>query len=75
MGRQRSVSHMKSTNKAPEKEYTKMGAINILNAEFKTLVIRMVKELRRRVDELTENFNKETQKNIKMKIENIIGSQ
>ena len=35
-----------------------METSNLLDAEFKTLVIRMLNELRERVDELTENFNK-----------------
>ena len=31
---------------------------NLLDAEFKTFVIRMLRELRERLDELSENFNK-----------------
>ena len=50
---------MKGKNKAPEKEFTKMETSNIPDAEFKTLVIRMIKELRGRIDELSEDFNKE----------------
>ena len=34
-----------------------METRNLLGAEFKTLVIRMLNELRRRVDEFYENFN------------------
>ena len=34
-----------------------MKTSNLLDAEFKTLVIRMLNELRGRVDELRENFN------------------
>ena len=49
---------MKGKNKAPEKEFTKMETSNIPDAEFKTLVIMMLKKLRGRVDELSENFNK-----------------
>ena len=44
---------------------------NIPNTEFQTLVIRMLKELRVSIDELSEN--KEI-KNIKTEMENIIGS-
>ena len=53
------MSHMKEQNKTPEKEFTKRKTSNILDAEFKTLVIRMLNELKGRVDELRENFNKE----------------
>ena len=71
MGRQRSMSLMKEKNKAPEKEFTKMKTRNLLYAKSKTLVIRMIKELRGRVDDLSKNFNKE----IKTEMENIIRSQ
>ena len=39
-----------------------MKKSNILDAEFKTLVIRMLRELKGRVHELSENFNKEREK-------------
>ena len=53
---------MKEQNKAPEKEFTKMETSNIPDAEFKTLVTRMHKKLRGRVDELSVTFNKEKTK-------------
>ena len=70
MGRQKSMSHMKEQNKAPGKEFTKMKTSNLPDIEFKTLAIRMLKELRRRVDELSENFNKEIE-NVKMELGDI----
>ena len=36
---------MKEQNKTPEKELNKTELTNLLDAEFKTLVIRMLKEL------------------------------
>ena len=36
-----------------------MRTNNLLDAEFKTLLIMMLNELRGRVRELNENFNKE----------------
>ena len=36
-----------------------MEISNLSDEEFKTLIIRMLNELRGRVDELRENFNKE----------------
>ena len=36
-----------------------METSNLLDAEFKILVIRMLKELRERLHELNDNFNKE----------------
>ena len=43
--RQRNVAQMKQQIKTPEKELNKMEISNLSDAEFKTLVIRMLKEL------------------------------
>ena len=48
MRRQRYMTQTKEQNKSPEKELTKIDASNLLDAEFKTLVIRMLNELRGR---------------------------
>ena len=40
------MSHMKEQNKASEKELNQMEMSNLPDAEFTTLVIRMLKELR-----------------------------
>ena len=45
MRRQRDVAQMKEQNKTPEKELNKMEISNLSDAEFKTLVIRILKEL------------------------------
>ena len=45
--RQRNMAQMKEQNKTPEKELNKMEISKLLDAEFKTLVIRMLKELGR----------------------------
>ena len=58
MSRQKNMSQMKEQNKTPEKELNKIETINLPEAEFKTLVIRMLSELRERVEGLSENFNK-----------------
>ena len=39
------MAQMKEQNKTPEKELNKMEVTNLSGAEFKTLVIRMLKEL------------------------------
>ena len=43
--RQRNVAQMKEQNKTPEKELNETEIINLSDAEFKTLVIRMLREL------------------------------
>ena len=45
LGRQRNMAQMKEHNKTSEKELNEMEITNLSNAEFKTLVIRMLKEL------------------------------
>ena len=45
MRRQRNTAQMKEQIKTPEKELNKMDRSNLPDAEFKTLVIRMLKEL------------------------------
>ena len=45
MRRQRNVAQMKEQIETPEKELNKMEICNLSDAEFKTLVIRMLKEL------------------------------
>ena len=39
------MAQMKEYNKNPEKELNKMEISNLSDAEFKTLVIRMLKEI------------------------------
>ena len=45
MRKQRNMAQMKEKSKTPEKELNKMEISNLSDAEFKTLVIRMLKEL------------------------------
>ena len=47
MKRQRNMAQMTGQNKTPEKELNKMEISNLSDAEFKTLVIRMLKKLMR----------------------------
>ena len=45
MRRQRNMAKMKEQTKTPENELHKMETSNLSDAEFKTLVIRILKEL------------------------------
>ena len=45
MRRRRNMAQMKEQNKTPEKELNKIEISKVSDAEFKTLVIRMLKEL------------------------------
>lgn len=61
---------MKEHNKTSEKEQNKIERSNQTNTEFKTLVIWVCNEFRRKVGEHSENFNKEIEI-ITIEIENI----
>ena len=45
MRRHSNIAQMKEQNKTPEKELSEMKITNLSDAEFKTFVIRMLKEL------------------------------
>ena len=45
MRRQRNMAQMKEHNKRSEKELNEMEISNLSDAEFKTLVIRMLREI------------------------------
>ena len=45
MRRQRNMGQMKEQNKTPEKELSETEIANLSDAEFKTLVIRVLREL------------------------------
>ena len=51
------MAQMKEHIKNPEKKLNKMEISNLSDTKFQTLVIRMLNELKGRVDELRENFN------------------
>ena len=48
---------MKEQKKTPQKELNKMEITNLPDAEFKTLVVKLLSGIT--VDELSENFTKE----------------
>ena len=45
MSRQRNMAQMKEPIKTPEKELNEMEVLKLTDREFKTMVIRMLKEL------------------------------
>ena len=45
MRRQRYIAQIKEQNKTPEKDLNEVEIINLPDAEFKTLMIKMLKEL------------------------------
>ena len=53
------MPQMKEQKKSPEKELNEMEATKIPDSEFTTVVIRMLQNLRERMDNLSESLNKE----------------
>ena len=62
------MAQMKEEEKNPEKELSKMETANLSDAEFKTLVIRMLKELIELSCKIKEEV-KATQSEIKQNIQ------
>ena len=52
------MPQMKEQEKSPEKELNEMEATEIPDVEFKTMVIRMLKNLKGRMDDLSENLKR-----------------
>ena len=51
---------MKEQDKTPEEELNEVEISNLLDKEFKVMILKMLKELRRRMDEHNE-VNKESE--------------
>ena len=64
MRRQRKMFQMKEQGKKKPGEKTNEKLSNLLDKVFKALVLRILTELGKRIDEHSENFNKELE-NIK----------
>ena len=60
LGKQRKNPQTKERAESPEKELNETKANNLLDIEFKVMVIRMLKEL-------TDNYNELSGKHISMK--------
>ena len=59
MMRQRDMAHMKEQIKTPEKELNEMEISNLSDAEFKTLLIRIFKELSEDLNSIKKNIQPE----------------
>ena len=63
MKRQRNMFQIKKKkDKTLKKELNETEISNLLDKEFKVMVIKMLPKFRRRMDEYRENFNTEREK-------------
>ena len=60
MRRQRNMAQMKVQIKTPEKELNKMERSNLLDTEFKTLVIRMLKKFSEDLNSIKRSSQKQS---------------
>ena len=56
------MAHMKKQNKTPEKELNEVEIANLSDAEFKILVIRMIKKLTEYCKNIKEEMKEEMKK-------------
>ena len=61
MRRQRNLAQVKEQIKTPEKELNKMEINDLSDAQFKTLFIRMLKELRQDLNSIKKKIQSEIQ--------------
>ena len=59
MRKQRNMLQIKEQKKTPQKVLNETEASNLRDTELKKLVVRGVGELKGRINNLSENFNKE----------------
>ena len=68
MRRQRNMAQMKEQIKTPERKFNKMELTNLSDAEFKTLVMRMLRELTEYIYKIKKEM-KDTLSEIKKNIQ------
>ena len=67
MRKKRNIAQMKEQNKTPEKVLNEMEIADLTDAEFKTLVIRMLREIvedGHKIEEEVKTLQSEIKKNI-----------
>ncbi|KAK1346697.1 hypothetical protein QTO34_000557 [Cnephaeus nilssonii] len=79
MGRQRNSSHKKEKQASPEKEVNKLEASNLSEKEFREMVIRWLKRMEEKIDNMSKNQeemkkNQEEMKNDIVAVKNSIES-
>lgn len=65
MERQSNMLQMKEQEKSSEKELNETKLSNMPDKEFKIRIVRILTGLKKRMEELSETFNKEIKKNFK----------
>jgi len=61
--RQRNVSQMKEQSQTMARDQSKTDISNMPDTEFKAMIIKILTELEKRVEDISETFNTEIKKN------------
>ena len=64
MRRQRNLSQMKEQDKAMARDLNETNISNMLDREFKAMIIRILTALEKRMEDMSENLNIEIRNNI-----------
>ena len=66
---------MKGQDKTPEKQLNEVETDNLPEKEFRTMIVKMIQDLRNRMEKMQEMFTKDLEelKNKQTKINNILG--
>ena len=67
MRRQRNLSQVKEQDKATARDLSEMDISNMPNGVFKTIIIKILTRLEKRMEDISETLNTEKQKNQSVK--------
>ena len=59
MKKQKVMSQMKGQDKTPEKQLNEVGLSNLPEKEFRIMIVKMIQDLRKRMEKMQEMFAKE----------------
>ena len=59
MNKQKIMSLMKGQDKIPEKQLNEVEIGNLLEKEFRKMIVKMIQDLRKTVEEIQEMFTKD----------------
>ena len=62
MKRQRTLFQMKGQDKTPEKEINEVEIGNLPEKEFRIMIVKMIQDLRKRMEKMQELFTKNLEK-------------
>ena len=62
MKKQKVISQIKGQDKIPEKQLNEVGIGNLPEKEFRIMIVKMIQDLRKRMEKMQEIFTKDPKK-------------